>query len=157
MLRKWVHVCTSIDVDKRTITLYRDGELVSEQELDLAGLFPFPVGYFEESVQSNQTYPAGYDIRFGVYPGDNQPLFGYIAGINAWDRVLTTQEMEEFSGCKTIQPVEGNLVNMVESKFIITDTLIDFVDLDSWSVGKLGETCLWLAGWLHYQYSYERV
>ena len=50
MLRKWVHICTSIDVDESTITLYRDGELVSEQELDLTGLFP--VGYFEESVPS---------------------------------------------------------------------------------------------------------
>ena len=128
MLRKWVHICMSINVDKSTVTLYRDGELMSEQEIDIVELFP--VGYFEEAFRTNGTYLPGYDIRFGVYPFDNQPLFGYIADINVWDRSLTAQEMTQNSGCKTIQPTEGNIVNM-NSKFIITGTLIGFVDIDS--------------------------
>ena len=83
---------------------------MSENEFNVVDLFP--VGYFEDSFRSNGTYAAGYHVRLGCYPYDNQPLFGNIADLNVWDKVLSKQEMELYSGCKKIQPMKGNLVNM---------------------------------------------
>ena len=108
--------------------MYRDGKLVSEQDFDFIGLYP--VGYFNESFRLNGTYKKGFDLKFGNYPVDNQPLFGYIADINVWDRKLNANEMEQLSNCQQMESLHGNVVNMT-SKFVISGTLISFVEMES--------------------------
>ena len=128
MLRKWVHFCTSYNRKKNSLVIYRDGRLISKNDIDITQMYP--VGYFEEEFRLNKTYVPGYNLRLGLYPMDNQPLFGYIADVNAWDRVLSTAEMERYSNCMQMESGNGNLVDM-ESEFIISGTLISFVTFNS--------------------------
>ena len=70
-------------------------------------------------------------VRLGRYYYDDTPLLGKILDFNMWDRVLTDQEMSNYSQCGeedyTATP-PGNLINQ-DTLWNITGTLIKKIDL----------------------------
>ena len=70
-------------------------------------------------------------VRLGRYYYDDTPLLGKIVDFNMWDRVLTEQEMSNYSQCGdqeyTATP-PGNLINS-NTLWNITGTLINKIEL----------------------------
>ena len=72
-------------------------------------------------------------VRLGRYYYDDTPLLGKILDFNMWDRVLTEQEMSNYSQCGeqeyTATP-PGNLINQ-DTVWNITGSLINKIQLSA--------------------------
>ena len=72
-------------------------------------------------------------VRLGRYYYDETPLLGKILDFNMWDRVLTDQEMSNYSQCGeqeyTATP-PGNLINQ-DTVWNITGSLISKIQLSA--------------------------
>ena len=90
----------------------------------------FPVNYFSEKSRTNGNVTPGFSVIFGRYEFDKNPVIGFLMDINFWDKLLSAEEMEAGSNCKSFSPLTGNLINMT-SNFNVTGDLVSRVEIES--------------------------
>ena len=95
-LMRWYHLCSSYDMNSKKFEMVLDGEVISK------GSFPVDM----KPIEGNGTMimgTGGADICREEVNDDCKGYFsGNIADFNVWSRILTTEEMMEFTTCKSV-------------------------------------------------------
>ncbi|XP_023345432.1 uncharacterized protein LOC111714532, partial [Eurytemora carolleeae] len=110
--RKWLHLCASIDIEKDEVILYLNGKSDFKSQT--------PTKSIKSKISKNTEVPMV--IRLGHYYFDTKPLIGKLAEVNVWDRILSVEELANYSNCIPYK-ISGNIVNE-ETIWTITGTLI---------------------------------
>lgn len=119
---KWLSICFNIDYDQGTMEMYLNGK-------------PLPGIQRKPMAQPTNADTAPLVVRLGHYYFDDTPLIGKIFDFNLWSRLLTSEEMERFTECKTLyeETPEGDLINK-NTDWTISGTLIKPVTISEESI-----------------------
>ena len=111
-LRKWTHVCFSFDFPANELQIALNGEVSEKVKDPKAGskIYEDQLGgklILQESENSE------FFFAFGRYHFDDTRIIANYAGVNAWNRTLTKEELSELSSCErhSLGKSEGNLLN----------------------------------------------
>ena len=111
-------ICYSIDYDNGTMSMFLNGEKLPQKSRKAMAL-----------PANSSSLPLV--VRLGRYYYDDTPLLGKILDFNLWDRVLTEEEMSNYSKCGeeeyTATP-PGNLINQ-DTVWNITGSLITKIEI----------------------------
>ena len=115
---KWMAICYAIDYDNGTMEMFLNGEKLPQKSRKAMAL-----------PENSDSLPLV--VRLGRYYYDNTPLLGKIIDFNMWDRLLTEEEMSEYTQCVdreyTATP-PGNLINK-DTDWNITGSLIKKMEI----------------------------
>ena len=116
---KWLSICFNIDYDDGTMELYLNGRNIPGEQRKPMELPP-----------DHETSPL--IVRLGHYYFDDTPLIGKIFDFNLWDSLLTGEDMQKYTECKTLyeETPPGNLIN-TNTVWTITGTLINKISISA--------------------------
>ena len=115
---KWMAICYSIDYDNGTMEMFLNGEKLPQKSRKALAL-----------PENADSLPLV--VRLGRYYYDNTPLLGKIVDFNMWDRLLTEEEMSNYTQCVDQEysaTPPGNLINP-DTDWNITGGLIKKIEI----------------------------
>ena len=110
-LRKWSHVCYSFDFPANELQIALNGEV--SEKVKGKGESKIYGDQLGGSTILQETENSNYFFAFGRYHFDDTRIIANYAGVNAWNRTLTSEELAELSSCEqhSTGGEEGNLLN----------------------------------------------
>ena len=114
---KWTSVCFALDYENDQLDLFINGE----------GNIAKIKNHIEFGNVTHAKKNKKMTIRLGLYDFDDTPLIGKIIDFHLWDRLLTKEELSQYSDCQKYMEKVGTLVNStteftVSSQSFVCDT-----------------------------------
>ena len=119
---KWTSVCFALDYENDQLDLFINGQ----------GNVTKIKNHIEFGNATHAKKNKKMTIRLGHYDFDDTPLIGKIIDFHVWDRLLSKEELVQYSGCQKYIEKAGNIVNSnteftVSSKSLKCKALIKLI------------------------------
>ena len=126
-MRKWSRFCVSYDFAKNQAQVAFNGKVSNlvENPKTMPNFF----GTFDANIITNASVGTQMVVVVGRYSFDKNPWIGYMAGINAWNRTMSAEELAANTNCEDTSVLVGNLINE-DSVWDMTGTLTKEMEVD---------------------------
>ena len=111
LLRKWIHVCFSLDFNANEVQTAINGEVLEKvKDLKTSRIYQNQLGG-ENILQESEN--STFFFTFGRYHIDDGRHIIKIAGVNAWNHTFNDKELSKLSSCtQSLENVkDGNLIS----------------------------------------------
>ena len=68
-------------------------------------------GTFDANIITNASAGTEMVVLLGRYSFDKNPWIGFMAGINAWNKTMSAEELAHMTNCQNSTSLVGNLIN----------------------------------------------
>ena len=121
ILGKWSRMCISYNFDLNEAQAAFNGKVSALKKNPTT--LPNYLNSWDANIITKASSGSELVLIVGRYAFDKNPVIGSMANINAWDRVLSVEELKEKTRCDGEDTQPGNIVNK-DSSWNITGSLV---------------------------------
>ena len=138
ILRKWSRICISYNFERNEAQAAING-VVSQLVKDPV-TSPNNNNTWDANIITDAAPNSQMVVMIGRYGFDKNPVIGYYANVNAWDRTMTSEELKERTQCNKPVVDQGNVIND-STPWTLTGTLVKkiFVSINDTKCSKQNE------------------
>ena len=131
-LRRWTNLCYSFNFPENEVQMAMNGEVF--EKIKDPKTSPGYKGQLGGHLILDEKEDSKFYFSVGRYHFSDLRFVMTLAGINAWNRTLTEEELKSFSGCDKHTDIVGNLINAntdwnVPSSTLVKEKTIDFDEM----------------------------
>ena len=137
ILGKWSRMCISYNFELNEAQAAFNGKVSALKKNPTT--LPNYLNSWDANIITKASSASELVLIVGRYAFDKNPVIGSMANINAWDRVLSVEELKEKTRCDGEDTQPGNIVNK-DSSWNITGSLVKKITIHQYFLQKFIST-----------------